>query len=55
MRTCKHLVEHLGKEYEDFRLRGVKGKGGGKRDKKAASKQNKISKPTSIKISLMLA
>jgi hypothetical protein len=40
MRTCKHLVEYLGKEYEDFRLKGVK-KGNNKRESKASSKNIK--------------
>ena len=51
MRTCKHLVEYLGKEYEDYRLRGVKGKN--KRNDKVQAKSTQNKK--AIKISLMLA
>mmetsp|Transcript_11880 Transcript_11880/g.11796 ORF Transcript_11880/g.11796 Transcript_11880/m.11796 type:complete len:300 (+) Transcript_11880:407-1306(+) len=48
MRTCKHLTEHLGREYELNRLKGVKGSK--KRDQKANAKKGK-----KMPISLMLA
>lgn len=38
MRTCKHLVEYLGKPHEDFRLKGVKGNN--KRNAKAKLKES---------------
>ncbi len=57
MRTCKHLVEYLGKLFEDQRLIGVKGGKQKQRDAKGDSKTVLASpqKASKIKLSLMLA